>query len=470
MGTPVAIDNQRPDAKKQVILINVMNYIIEQREWNEKLANWFTPDARLVSVSSHSSDIRVYRADDTVIKLRRLTPATVFNRPNSLEDEYLVLCWLRDTYHCDWLPAVKDYRREGLWEMMSMEALEPPVCPDPVASPLIEGIRDVWAVICRVWQLNKMGVSHGDLLQSNVGPTIHGKIVMLDFDQVMIGSRRRCFLRDFFGVPLQGRAAQFTIWDRMMNSRGFRALFLLPGKIRARFRCGRVVAAINPSGVVNRCKANGNPGLMALAEIWVMSAKSGANSPEGAIAYYSIDIAGIHFPGERPWVLRWEMIQRKVNFAGKRVVELGCNLGLLSVHASLAGAGEVVGADHNDDIIEAAKKTAVIFNADVKFFRANFDDDMDWETRLGGGDIVTVLSLTYWLRDKDRLWRYLGWFSEVLFEGHEAPEETELRFKQAGFSRIERIGISERNRIVFHATRQLPGQDLKACAMNQNHG
>jgi predicted methyltransferase len=164
----------------------------------------------------------------------------------------------------------------------------------------------------------------------------------------------------------------------------------------------------------------------------------------------------MHFPGERPWALRWETISRAVSFEGKRVIELGCNLGLLSIHARLAGAASVVAVDHNQRVLDAASKAAAVFGAEVIFHRIDFDQDADWEVRLGTGDLVTALSLTYWLRDKDRIWSYLAQFSEVLFEGHEPAEEIKSRLKAHGFAVVEELGVSERNRIIFHATRRIP--------------
>jgi hypothetical protein len=74
--------------------------------------------------------------------------------------------------------------------------------------------------------------------------------------------------------------------------------------------------------------------LVSLAQAWEIAARSQASFPGLQLAYYSLDVAGINFPGERPWVQRWNSLRANVNFKGKRFLELGCNLGLLSIHAS----------------------------------------------------------------------------------------------------------------------------------------
>jgi SAM-dependent methyltransferase len=203
----------------------------------------------------------------------------------------------------------------------------------------------------------------------------------------------------------------------------------------------------------SRCIARSDDRLTALADAWSAAAGSGANSPGRRIAYYSLDVDGLHLTGERPWVLRWDAISRCVDFRGKHLVELGCNMGLLSIHARLNGASGAVGVDISEGVIRAAAMAAEAFGVEMRVIRADFDCDEDWEDRVGGGDIVSALSLTYWLRDKDRLWRYLSRFSEVIFEGHEPDSETRDRFSGLGYTEIVEVGLSERNRMVYFARR-----------------
>lgn len=432
-----------------------MDYRAEQQAWIDQVNAWLGSDAMLLSVSKYSSDIRVYKVGDRAVKMRRLTPASVFNRPNSLEDEYLMLRWLRERSPKEiFFPLVLTYTREGAWEMMEMQVMETPAAYDPVVEVHGEAMGDVLAVARAVWRLNRLGISHGDLVRSNIGRTQTGRVVLLDFDQAVIGWSWKCSLRDFLGVPLAYRAALYTVWDRAWEARGLRRLSGVWQKLRKRMAGSSREQRGNPLMTVNRCRASGDSRLMQLAEAWELAAAAGANSPDDRIAYYSWDIAGINFPGERPWVLRWEIIRRQVHFEGKKLVELGCNMGLLSLHACLAGAAQAMAADHNAKIIEAAQKIAAVFAAPIVFRRVDFDQGSEWEATLGEGDVVTALSLTYWLKDKERLWRYLARFPEVIFEGHEPAAEVEDRFATFGYASVTRLGVSERNRVVFYAKRE----------------
>jgi SAM-dependent methyltransferase len=434
-----------------------MNYMTESELWRAKITGWLGVEARLIHVSSLSSDVRIYRLGTRILKVRRLTPASISNRPGTLEDEFHLLrrLNLRGEMFCG-IPVATRYFYEPEWEALEMTAIEPPAVYDPIVSPAKETITGLFALVRAVWRLNRAGVSHGDLTTTNAGSNKAGRIVLLDFDQAVVSHPVRCFLRDMWGFPCASRAAQFTIWDRFGELGLIAPLFRCVQWVRSRLGRRRFNKGRLTDNLYARAVARGDVRLQRLAECWREAAASGANSPDSEVAYYSFDLAGMHFPGERPWTLRWETISRKVSFRGKRVVELGCNLGLLSIQACLAGAETVVAADHNQRILAAAAKAAALFGAEVIFRQIDFDKDADWESSLGTGDLVSALSLTYWLRDKERLWRYLARFPEVVFEGHEPAEEIELRLRAHGFTVIERLGVSERNRVIFHAMRRIP--------------
>lgn len=425
----------------------------EAAAWRERAAEWLGPEARLLHVSAHSSDVRVYRAGVRVLKLRRLTPATGRRRPNTYEDEFHALQRLEAAgLESHWrFPRVLRYGHESGWEALEMTAVEVPQATDPVLFPFREGWTDLWRLARGVCRLNLAGLSHGDLTPANAGFDAAGQRVLLDLDQSVVAHPVRCLLRDFIGVPCADQPSQYTLWDRACRLRAL-AWTRVFGQLREWLRRRRGFQPLGAS-LVRQAEVRGSPALTALARCWAAAAASDANSPGAGVAYYSLDVRGFHLPGERPWPLRWEMLARVVAFRGKRVVELGCNLGLLAIHARLAGAARAVAVDHNAAVIAAGAELAALCGTEVEFARVNFDEDVGWEERVGGGDLVTALSLTYWLLDKERLWRYLAGFPEVIFEGHEPPEEIEQRLHSLGYAEVRTIGVSERNRVLFYARR-----------------
>ncbi len=426
----------------------------EAEAWRARATSWLRPDAKLIHVSTQCGDVRLYRSDNRILKLRRLTPAAVRGRPNTLEDEFWALRRLADSRVAGaiCLPAAVAYRHERGWEGLEVTAVEPPRTADPVLFPFQETAGEWWQMARAVARLNLAGWSHGDLTPANLGFNTAGTSVLLDFDQAVAARPWRCWLRDFLGVPCGGQSAAYSLLERASRLKGW-GWMQWPNRCRdwLRRRRKRFVDPLVSSE--HRAQAWGDAELVALARCWSAAAASGASSPGAGVAYYSLDVRGFHLPGERPWPLRWEMLEAAVPFRGKRVVELGCNLGLLAIHARLAGAATAVGADCNPAVVTAGRELAALCGTEVRLETVDFDRDEAWEQKLGDGDIVTALSLTYWLADKDRLWRYLARFSEAVFEGHEPPDEIEHRFRQLGFARVTKLGRSERSRIVFYACR-----------------
>jgi len=195
-----------------------------------------------------------------------------------------------------------------------------------------------------------------------------------------------------------------------------------------------------------------DPALETLAEAWRIALRSKASAPDVDIAYYSIDISGINFPGERPWIIRWERIRRSLDFKGKRLLELGCNMGLLSIHAKLSGAAACLGIDIDKEILRAAELASRAFGTDVVYRQLDLADSFPWEEELSGFDVVSALSVLHWVKDKKRVWSFIAQHKEVLYEGHESEHEAEVELRQAGFTHIVRLGTTERNRQMFYAS------------------
>ncbi len=93
---------------------------------------------------------------------------------------------------------------------------------------------------------------------------------------------------------------------------------------------------------------------------------------------YSIDLEGVVFPGERPWEARWSYLESAADYRNRRVLELGCNLGLLSTWAlTHGGASAALGVDHDPDIVRAAGLVAEAFGVRPEFRVVDFDHDSD---------------------------------------------------------------------------------------------
>lgn len=411
----------------------------EETAWAEIAADMLGDEPDLVSVSRLIGDSRVYRHGGRAAKIRsrdtHLPPGV-----NALEEQAQIL---RRT------GLDVEYSSRGSWEIMSMPWLE----GDSLTSAsdgrsFRDRARLARALIRELARLHRAGVAHGDLHPDNiiVGPQ---GIRLLDFDRAVTGKGLR-----LWGVELRSRSAPepptHPLWRLLLS-------LLFPGLRRARTR----IQALRPrksrvaTTPADRApEAEPEDDLALLRRAWHLAKDPNANA-EGGVAYYAFTYKGVHFPGDRPWYLRWEPIRRGVDFTEKKLVELGCNMGLLSSFAMIHGARAAVGVDYDHRAVESAKLVARALGSGAQFAQADLSADAAWEEQLGPGDIVAALSLMHWLSPaaQERTLRFLGRHREVLYEGHDTPEVEMNRLKKAGFRDIRILARTERDRVLFHGLR-----------------
>lgn len=431
-------------------------YVQEQDAWDRFVQDRLGEDAILVHVSQFSSDSRVYRAHDSMFKIRRLTPASIRGRTNSFEDEALIL---QHVSSVSGVPAVRSYARIGEWEQLELAPL-PEICGyDPSFGRPLGSFKEFWSLVQVMKDLNRLGCSHGNFHWNKVGPNVEGGISGFGFGQAVIASPWRCAVRDLLGPWMGRRREEVSLLQRWPRVRGRAIGFVRRVKARLARELRRYLPRtgfvaphdphVSQSPFLQCARLQADPALNNLAEAWSLASLSRAS----AGSYYSLDVGGINFPGERPWILRWDRIRKHVDFTGKRLLDLGCNMGLLSIHAKLSGAASCLGVDAHKDILLAARLASRAFETEVEFRPLHLDDPSPWEDDLTGFDMVAALSVVNWVKDKARVWSFLAKQQEVLYEGHESGPEAERNLRWAGFTRILPLGSSERDRQMFYATR-----------------
>jgi SAM-dependent methyltransferase/predicted Ser/Thr protein kinase len=298
-----------------------------------------------------------------------------------------------------------------------------------------------------VVRLARRGVSHDDLRPENILVDPAGRPQLIDFDQAISGRPLVCLARSLLGLRLGGPPVSNTVLaslrERLQASLAPAILRRLKGR-RGRWPGPSAWPSLPPV-------ASGE--LEALHAAWRIAAASNASSPGRPIAYHELEFEGLAFPGERPWAARWQRLARITDYRGKRVLELGCNQGLLSIFLlKEAGAQAALAVDRDPRILEAAAGIAAAFHVRPEFRAIDFDADADWEAELAAfrPDVVFALSVDHWLRDRARFLAFLGRFDELIFEGHDSARTERRRLAAAGFTAIELIYSSERGRPVLH--------------------
>ena len=299
-------------------------------------------------------------------------------------------------------------------------------------------------------RLASRGISHNDFDPSNILLAENRSISLIDFDQATKSSRFVAMVRALFGFPGHDALIMTSVFYLLKIKMELAIEKILPNSLfNVLRRIKRSLTQAKNSRSLPSLDENATEQQRQLLTAWRMAQVSEANAPGAGVAYYEIKVGDYVYPGERPWEDRWAVLSQTANFAGKRVLELGCNMGLLSIWLLKHGnAAYSMAVDHDAEIIESAKLVANAMAVDVDFGIADFDADEPWEERLAASnaDIVFALNILNWVQDKDRLLNFLGNFDVVVFEGHDSFDVEKKRFASRGFTSIELVSVSERNR------------------------
>jgi len=407
-----------------------------EREWAEAVRALLGPDADLVAVSRWIPDSRAYANDDRIAIVRFRDTAGAASGGLETAAEAL-----------DRLHRPVDHVVEESWEALLMPRVEGNSLEFALTQlPTRERLRVLGRVRRELAHIHAQGVAHRDLRPDNVLLRPDGEVEIVDFDRALIGEPRRTALADWVGIG-PGGFSENAFWSL--------ALFTLVPRSRS---LGRRVRGLvrKPRSYVHEWAEPASvvpDDVRLLARAWSIAQLSGANAPGQGLAYYAFTYRGHHLPGERPWDLRWEAIRRAVDFEGKALLELGCNMGLLSCYALLHGARSAVGIDRDSEIVEAARLVAQALGVQPELRQVDLSAAVEWEADLRGADIVTALSIVHWLPDPDRVLRFLGKHQEVIYEGHDPLDVEKKRLESVGFRKVEVVLESERGRFVLHGRR-----------------
>jgi 2-polyprenyl-3-methyl-5-hydroxy-6-metoxy-1,4-benzoquinol methylase len=184
---------------------------------------------------------------------------------------------------------------------------------------------------------------------------------------------------------------------------------------------------------------------------WEMASETTERRTGAMNTYSSLELNGRIFPGDRPFELRWDIITSQFDFAGKRVLDCGCYLGLFSTFLKLHFQAHCTAFDREPKICEAATLFASAFNLPITIYNVDLNSSHNWELVLAGDyDVALVLNIWKYCRDKRRFVALLSRIPNLILEG-EVSQETEMveHLARHDFTRRDALGLSERNRTIF---------------------
>ncbi|HEX5464807.1 MAG TPA: methyltransferase [Burkholderiales bacterium] len=414
------------------------------RKWESLLASLGAEDAILLSVSPFDpgGNHRVYRHRDMIIKVVMDRPGESDNHiwRRTLEEEFSILAASRDISA---VPEPIAFKKNGAASILVQRYVDGEDISSMIerrrALPLKLLLLDLPLVLFR---LSTKHICHNDLVPRNILVSGLGNLYLIDFDQAEQTSIIEALLRNV-GLLKRGHVnnSLFTLFKSAAKAR------LGPERTN---QLRRLLHKKNSNHAgIPPLPANSSPRLRKLNEAWHIAKDSHASYPGVPLAYYSLTVDDFHFPGERPWKERWAVLRTLADYDGKRILELGCNMGLLSCfllreeHAAAALAVDV-----DAEILQAAGHVADAFDVQPTYLQVDLDDPAPWESQLRpfAPDIVFALNVLNWVKDRDRLLRFLGECREVVFEGHESFDVEKARFEAVGFSHIRLMAMTERKR------------------------
>lgn len=378
-------------------------------------------DVQLLSVCTLSEGSnRVYSCDDRIHKVQLIDSASP--KPLALAEEYNIL---RRLAGIDGVPQSPSYAEYANFAVLSYDLIEGQSLPDYLSGRDFE--RSAWfrclsLLSSLLNRIHNRGVIHRDLRPDNILVADDGRLGLIDFDQAVAGAY------DARQVDILGKR-EGTI----------PACIAIPQLIE--------MLGLNQEyyDVVDK-----------LTEAWHRAARSDASSPGRNIAYYRWLFGHTELPGERDWFTRWDLIFKALRefLPGARVLDLGCNLGLVATHCMLHGAQAVTGVDAFDDILDAARMLAGAAGVDVDFVKGDLNAADSVDRLLGQEyDIVLALSVAHWIENRDQAARILRAAPVLLYEGHAPASQEAARLRELGFSRVQLVGYSERLRALYLACR-----------------
>ena len=413
----------------------------EQMEWQEFALRTFGEGVWLYYVSSLDSDRRVYRYGSKVAKVRRIRDNPEQSKRQFGQDlrrEHAVLEHVDNSLGIRLEPV---YTRSGEWEHLVMNYREGTPFTEAWSGKSLRGRLSLALRAARgIVDLNRSGVLHGDVVPNNLIVDSAGHVSLVDFGSATVASAAGAMLKEWSRIVF-GRHGLLARSSKNLILRLAPATQGIYRKIR--------MGSVRPF----KGSDSTNPDLKLLEEAWRESARW--HTSLGAwLSYSSITVGGQYFPGQSPWLLRWNHISERVSFRSKRVLDLGCSIGLLSTFASLDGAASCRGFEADPSLVQAAKKIAQAFGAEATFETANLDELRPSDDRVQSPDLVAAMSIMEWVKDKENLLALIGLGREVLYEGHESLGIELNRLRKIGFHHVDLVSVSERGRPILHGIKR----------------
>ena len=132
---------------------------------------------------------------------------------------------------------------------------------------------------------------------------------------------------------------------------------------------------------------------------------------------------------------------------GKRVLDLGSNIGGMLLEARKHGPSEGLGIEYDAQKVLVSNRTALFADiTDIRFEQGDIDK-LTVKSVQGPYDVVFCLAVVGHLKNPQRMYRLLGDVTRgaVYFEGNSNTkvQDVEASLRAVGFTRVENLGMCD---------------------------
>jgi hypothetical protein len=432
-------------------------HVANERQWRDLLNRHFPRPRRLLRWGLHH---RVYRFGDRVAKIEK-TLLNEHDHTLGVEYEYSLLLALEGRA-CTFHPTYKVI--DNRWCVLEIDFIE-----GEYLDELLEQGRgrelSIIRMVARLFWVSLAGVTFKQLRGRHVIRRIDGSVAFIDFGHSTRTHPLNALWQNFTPFSFSGGKAS----PRRLSSLILEILRPRPKSDQqdtASTEFDRLV-----EGAQRRWQMNGKRAVVARAryladhygdsvmadELEAMErcvAVAIGTKPENGVDLPEFHFAEYGFAGAHDWGFLWDALADRVDWAGKRVLELSGGLGPVGVYARLEGAAHVTSLETDGNLREASRHFAKALRiTDNDYGPLGSPADARRFDSLPAADILTVLSVRLESAPLERLMPLMSRYAEVLWQTPDA-EAAVAALGMAGFRTIEvLLRTTQRRYIVYAADR-----------------
>ncbi len=395
----------------------VRGYLEQESRWRDFVARNF-PDARLLR---WNPEHRVFRHGRRVIKVEWAMTANHDPRL-TLEYEFSLMKRLEGRA----LRLNPSYRViDGAWHALELDWVEGEDLDALISKNRAREVS-IPKLVSKLFRVSLAGVAYKQLRARHIFRRATGALVFIDFGHSSHTGPLGALWRNF--APLNFTGGSWR-WSRLVGiiREILRHRETMQGRggdaSRRALQLWRLNDRRPPQGRPAHIASHpGDP--VAARHFEAMEqclTEAVETDPRVAVDLLKFQLADYSMDGSRDWGFIWDHLARRVDFAGRSVVDLACGMGGVGAFARLGGANRVVSCDGLPVILDAARNFAEALGFADNVYRL-----LDWakletgDADLPAADIITALSARLDDLPREPLLEILTRYPEILWQTADA--------------------------------------------------